>query len=104
VSPSEEGGTFRGAVVSESTFVPDFHQQFGAHLVEESKTTWQGRDQQGPKPPRPDDDPTSSVGSCQPFGLSRSAFGGNRRRRECPCDNPPRKILYYRLRPIHFGH
>jgi hypothetical protein len=20
------------------------------------------------------------------------------------CDNPPRKILYYRLRPIHFGH
>jgi hypothetical protein len=23
----------------------------------------------------------------------------------CPkCDNPPRKIPYYRLRPIHFGH
>jgi hypothetical protein len=20
------------------------------------------------------------------------------------CDNPPRKIPYYRLRPIHFGH
>jgi hypothetical protein len=20
-----------------------------------------------------------------------------------PCDNPPRKIPYYRLRPIHFG-
>jgi hypothetical protein len=20
------------------------------------------------------------------------------------CDNPPRKILYYRVRPIHFGH
>jgi hypothetical protein len=20
------------------------------------------------------------------------------------CDNPPRKISYYRLRPIHFGH
>jgi transposase InsO family protein len=20
------------------------------------------------------------------------------------CDNPPRKLLYYRLRPIHFGH
>jgi hypothetical protein len=20
------------------------------------------------------------------------------------CDNPPRKVLYYRLRPIHFGH
>jgi hypothetical protein len=20
------------------------------------------------------------------------------------CDNPPRKILYYRLKPIHFGH
>jgi hypothetical protein len=39
--------------VSASTFGPDFHQQFGAHLVEESKTAWQGRDQQGPKPPRP---------------------------------------------------
>jgi hypothetical protein len=22
----------------------------------------------------------------------------------CYCDNPPRKIPYYRLRPIHFGH
>jgi hypothetical protein len=22
----------------------------------------------------------------------------------CGCDNPPRKIPYYRLRPIHFGH
>jgi hypothetical protein len=21
-----------------------------------------------------------------------------------PCDNPPRKVPYYRLRPIHFGH
>jgi hypothetical protein len=20
------------------------------------------------------------------------------------CDNPPRKIPYYRLRPVHFGH
>jgi hypothetical protein len=20
------------------------------------------------------------------------------------CDNPPKKIPYYRLRPIHFGH
>jgi hypothetical protein len=20
------------------------------------------------------------------------------------CDNPPRKIPYYRLRPFHFGH
>jgi hypothetical protein len=25
-------------------------------------------------------------------------------RREERCDNPPRKVLYYRLRPIHFGH
>jgi hypothetical protein len=24
--------------------------------------------------------------------------------REYDCDNPPRKIPYYRLRPIHFGH
>jgi hypothetical protein len=23
---------------------------------------------------------------------------------EPECDNPPRKIPYYRLRPIHFGH
>jgi hypothetical protein len=21
-----------------------------------------------------------------------------------PCDNPPRKIPYYHLKPIHFGH
>jgi hypothetical protein len=27
--------------------------------------------------------------------------GANRR---AGCDNPPRKIPYYRLRPIHFGH
>jgi hypothetical protein len=25
-------------------------------------------------------------------------------RSEGQCDNPPRKIPYYRLRPIHFGH
>jgi hypothetical protein len=25
-------------------------------------------------------------------------------REEEECDNPPRKIPYYRLRPIHFGH
>jgi hypothetical protein len=24
--------------------------------------------------------------------------------RMSPCDNPPRKIPYYCLRPIHFGH
>jgi hypothetical protein len=23
---------------------------------------------------------------------------------EVNCDNPPRKVPYYRLRPIHFGH
>jgi hypothetical protein len=23
---------------------------------------------------------------------------------EAACDNPPRKVPYYRLRPIHFGH
>jgi hypothetical protein len=22
----------------------------------------------------------------------------------CTCDNPPKKVPYYRLRPIHFGH
>jgi hypothetical protein len=29
--------------------------------------------------------------------------GGNSNR-EVVCDNLPRKIPYYRLRPIHFGH
>jgi hypothetical protein len=33
-------------------FGPDFYQQFGAHLVEESKTTWRGPVRQAPKPPR----------------------------------------------------
>jgi hypothetical protein len=42
----------QGAVVSASTFGPDFHQQFGTHLVEESKAAWRGRDRQAPKPPR----------------------------------------------------
>jgi hypothetical protein len=32
--------------VAESTFGLDFHQQFGTHLVEESKTAWQGHVQQ----------------------------------------------------------
>jgi hypothetical protein len=34
-----------------------------------------------------------------PVGI-RSREGG---RQGYGCDNPPRKILYYRLRPIHFG-
>jgi hypothetical protein len=34
-------------------FGPDFHQQFGTHLVEESKTAWRGPVRQAPKPPRP---------------------------------------------------
>jgi hypothetical protein len=38
--------------VSASTFGPGFHQQFGAHLVEESKAAWRGRVRQEPKPPR----------------------------------------------------
>jgi hypothetical protein len=32
--------SFQGAVVSAYSLRPDFHQQFGAHLVEESKTEW----------------------------------------------------------------
>jgi hypothetical protein len=32
------------------------------------------------------------------YALGRRAGGGGR------CDNPPRKVPYYRLRPIHFGH
>jgi hypothetical protein len=33
-----------------------------------------------------------------------SAGSGRIQRGAARCDNPPRKILYYRLRPIHFGH
>jgi hypothetical protein len=70
--------------VSESTFGPDFHQQFGAHLVEESKTACKdafsrGRSHHGPGP-----NPTSSAGSRRPFDFGGSAFGGNRRKRKCP--------------------
>jgi hypothetical protein len=39
VSPSKEGGTIRG-LLCRPTFGADFHQQFGAHLVKESKTAW----------------------------------------------------------------
>jgi hypothetical protein len=42
VTPSEDGGIIREAVVSASTFGPNFHQQFGVHLMEELKTEWQG--------------------------------------------------------------
>jgi hypothetical protein len=38
---------------------------------------------------------------------SRSGFEGGTVETSClvvVCDNPPRKIPYYRLRPIHFGH
>jgi hypothetical protein len=35
------------------------------------------------------------------FGAPTDISGRNV---ESTCDNPPRKILYYRLKPIHFGH
>jgi hypothetical protein len=37
---------------------------------------------------------------------SKNCRRGSKKRCPIPqnCDNPPRKILYYRLRPIHFGH
>jgi hypothetical protein len=38
--------------VSASTFGPDFHQQFGAHFVEESMAAWRGYVRQAPKPSR----------------------------------------------------
>jgi hypothetical protein len=41
------------------------------------------------------DSEAASVGACPGEGWPRDAGG--------PCDNPPRKIPYYRLRPIHFG-
>jgi hypothetical protein len=43
------------------------------------------REQQGLSPPTTSEDSSSGEG-------------------EEECDNPPRKIPYYRLRPIHFGH
>jgi hypothetical protein len=38
--------------------------------------------------------------------MKRRRKGRRKKRREERehCDNPPRKIPYYRLRPIHFGH
>jgi hypothetical protein len=36
---------------------------------------------------------------------SRTEAGGDQEEASvAPCDNPPRKIPYYRLKPIHFGH
>jgi hypothetical protein len=35
-------------------------------------------------------------------GLGRRSFYRGATGRDC--DNPPRKVPYYRLRPIHFGH
>jgi hypothetical protein len=36
----------------------------------------------------------------------RTAHGRNQNKHVslCCCDNPPRKIPYYRLKPIHYGH
>jgi hypothetical protein len=42
----------RGLLYRRPPFGPDFHQQFGAHLVEEFKTTWLGHVRQAPKPQR----------------------------------------------------
>jgi hypothetical protein len=36
------------------------------------------------------------------FGTSRGSSPGSSS--TTSCDNPPKKIPYYRLRPIHFGH
>jgi hypothetical protein len=39
------------------------------------------------------------IRSAPMSGAATSSHGGIEL-----CDNPPRKIPYYRLRPIHFGH
>jgi hypothetical protein len=40
-------------------------------------------------------------GSATREGVRRTS---SKLRKEGRCDNPPRKVPYYRLRPIHFGH
>jgi hypothetical protein len=40
--------------------------------------------------------PTGAL--ARPHGIAQHPGGKN------ICDNPPRKIPYYRLEPIHFGH
>jgi hypothetical protein len=51
-------------------------------------------------PPRPT--PTGG-GITISRGLDRLMAPGRPALR-ASCDNPPRKIPYYRLRPVHFGH
>jgi hypothetical protein len=41
---------------------------------------------------------TVTVGAPSMLAMSTSPASAG------ACDNPPRKIPYYRLRPIHFGH
>jgi hypothetical protein len=64
--------------------------------------------------------PSNAARSCwsQPWASSRARCSRSRVARAsaravrsywswasaCWCDNPPRKIPYYRLRPIHLGH
>jgi hypothetical protein len=59
----------------------------------------------------PSEAPTSSSGSRPRKGaptsvpsLSDEGDEVQQESDEGECDNPPRKIPYYRLRPIHFGH
>jgi hypothetical protein len=56
--------------------------------------------------------PFYNIGSKMIFGSVSENFANLQRVRRCKtcvsglsaCDNPPRKIPYYRLRLIHFGH
>jgi hypothetical protein len=52
VEASEGRERTQGLLCRRPPFGPDFHQQFGAHLVEELKTTWPGHVRQAPKPQR----------------------------------------------------
>jgi hypothetical protein len=47
----------------------------------------------------------TTAGAWRPgCGVLTRAGTDEGRVRACGCDNPPRKVPYYRLRPIHFGH
>jgi hypothetical protein len=84
VSPSEEGGTFRGLLCRSPPSGPISTNSL-------APTSWKnprpyGKDafSRGRSHHGPGTNPTSSVESRQPFGLGGSAFGGNRRRRKLP--------------------
>jgi hypothetical protein len=49
-----------------------------------------------------------ALSTAAPAGEREEGENGEKEEEErdevAACDNPPRKVPYYRLRPIHFGH